>query len=142
MFAIAIAANLQLLAAVPTIPGGLFHWEPMLEFDTTHNSFRNDLLTEPLNIQAQVKANGGSVTIPSGPGLGVTPDRKFMGKYNICNYPVRKNYENLFKKMILLLLCLVAPPRSHLLTNNINILVNFYIFNGLRHQCRNYLRFN
>jgi D-galactarolactone cycloisomerase len=83
--AIAIAANLQLLAAMPTIPGGLFPWEPMLEFDTTHNSFRDDLLTEPLDIQAQVKANGGSVTIPSGPGLGVTPDREFMEKYNICN---------------------------------------------------------
>jgi len=35
-----------------------------------------------------------------------------------------------------------VTTRSHLLTNNINILVNFYIFNGLRHQCRNYLRFN
>ena len=83
--AIAIAANLQLLAAMPTIPGGLFPWEPMLEFDTTHNSFRDDLLTESLDIQAQVKVNGGSVTIPSGPGLGVTPDREFMKKYNICN---------------------------------------------------------
>ena len=83
--AIAVAANLHLLAAMPAIPGGLFPWEPMLEFDTTHNSFRDDLLTEPLNIQNQVKVNNGTVSIPSGPGLGVTPDREFMKKYNICN---------------------------------------------------------
>mgnify|MGYP003302688861 FL=1 len=83
--AIAVAANLQLLAAMPAIPGGLFPWEPMLEFDTTHNSFRDDLLTEPLNIQNQVKVNNGTVSIPSCPGLGVTPDREFMKKYNICN---------------------------------------------------------
>ena len=70
---------------MPAIPGGLFPWEPMLEFDTTHNSFRDDLLTEPLNIQNQVKVNNGTVSIPSGPGLGVTPDREFMKKYNICN---------------------------------------------------------
>ena len=78
-------ANLQLLAAMPTIPGGLFPWEPMLEFDTTHNSFRDDLLNEPLNIQAQVSANSGFVNIPGGPGLGVTPNRDFIEKFNICN---------------------------------------------------------
>ena len=70
---------------MPAIPGGLFPWEPMLEFDTTHNSFRDDLLTEPMNIQNQVKVNNGTVGIPNGPGLGVTPDREFMDKYNICN---------------------------------------------------------
>ena len=70
---------------MPAIPGGLFPWEPMLEFDTTHNSFRDDLLTEPMNIQNQVKVNNGTVSIPSSPGLGVTPDREFMEKYNICN---------------------------------------------------------
>ena len=45
--AIAVATNLQLLAAMPPIPGGLFPWEPMLEFDTTDNKFRDQLLTEP-----------------------------------------------------------------------------------------------
>ena len=57
----------------------------MLEFDTTHNSFRDDSLTEPMNMQNQVKVNNGTVSIPSGPGLGVTPDREFMERYNICN---------------------------------------------------------
>lgn len=79
--AIAVATNLQLLAAMPPMPGGLHPWEPMLEFDTTDNKFRDDLLTEPLDIQAQVKANAGRVSIPQGAGLGVTPDRDFIEHY-------------------------------------------------------------
>ena len=72
--AIAVATNLHLLAAMPPLPGGMNPWEPMLEFDTTHNSFRDDLLLEPLNIQGQVKQSGGYVSIPEGPGLGVEPN--------------------------------------------------------------------
>lgn len=78
--AISVATNLQLLAAMPPMPGGLHPWEPMLEFDTTENRFRDDLLEDPLNIQAQVKATG-RVAIPTGPGLGVTPDRAFIEHY-------------------------------------------------------------
>ena len=81
--AIAVATNLQLLAAQPPLPGGLHPWEPMLEFDTTQNIFRDNLLAEPLNIQQQVKVNGGRVKIPDGPGIGVEPDRDFITKYAI-----------------------------------------------------------
>ncbi len=81
--AIAVATNLHLLAAMPPIPGGLHPWEPMLEFDTTDNKFRDDLLTVPLEIQNQVKANNGRVMIPTGPGLGVEPDRDFIDHYRI-----------------------------------------------------------
>lgn len=81
--AIAVATNLQLLAAMPTLPGGLFPWEPMLEFDTTDNKFRDNLLTEPLDIQGQVKTQDGFVNIPTGPGLGVDPDRTFIKHYEI-----------------------------------------------------------
>lgn len=81
--AIAVATNLQLLAAMPPLPGGLHPWEPMLEFDTTDNRFRDDLLTEPLNIQAQVRANSGRVAIPDGPGIGVTPDPDVIAQYRI-----------------------------------------------------------
>jgi D-galactarolactone cycloisomerase len=35
---IAVATNLQLLAAMPPLPGGLHPWEPMLEFDTTETA--------------------------------------------------------------------------------------------------------
>jgi D-galactarolactone cycloisomerase len=81
--AVAIATNLHLLAAMPPMPGGLFPREPMLEFDTTHNLFRDELLLEPLNIQAQVATNSGYVSIPDGPGLGVEPDRDFIKKFRI-----------------------------------------------------------
>jgi len=79
--AVAVATNLQLLAAMPPLPGGLHPWEPMLEFDTTDNKFRDDLLAEPLDIQSQVKANGGRVAIPTGPGIGVEPDRDIIKHY-------------------------------------------------------------
>ena len=84
-YALAVATNLHLLAAMPPLPGGLFPWEPMLECDTTHNVFRDDLLTNPLDIQGQVANNNGTVDIPSGPGLGVNPDRDFIRRYDLCN---------------------------------------------------------
>ncbi len=80
--AIAVATNLQLLAAMPPLPGGLFAREPLLEFDTTENRFRDNLLAEPLDIQGQI-ARQGAVTIPVGPGLGVEPDRDFIKTYEI-----------------------------------------------------------
>ncbi len=81
--AIAVATNLQLLAAMPAMPGGLHPWEPMLEFDTTDNKFRDNLLTEPLDIQGQVARKGGRVAISTGPGLGVEPDRGFIAAYTV-----------------------------------------------------------
>ena len=81
--AIAVAVNLHLLAAMPPLPGGLFPWEPMLEFDTTHNHFIDDLLTVSLDIKNQVKKNNGTVSLPNGPGLGVTPQRDFLDKFRI-----------------------------------------------------------
>ena len=79
--AIAVATNLQLLAAMPPLPGGLFPREPMLEFDTTENRFRDGLLKEPLDIRGQVARNAGRAAIPAGPGLGVEPDRDFLRHY-------------------------------------------------------------
>ena len=81
--AVSVAANLQLLAAMPELPGGLFPWQPMLEFDTTDNKFRDELLLEPLDIQRQVGQNGGKVQIPTGPGLGIDPDLDFINRFEI-----------------------------------------------------------
>ncbi len=81
--AVAVATNLQLLAAMPAMPGGLNPWEPMLEFDTTDNRFRDELLAEPLDIQGQVKRNGGKVAVPTEPGIGVIPDPAFIAHYEI-----------------------------------------------------------
>lgn len=78
---IAVATNLQLLAAMPPLPGGLFPVEPILEFDTTDNMFRDDLLKNPLDIKGQVKANGGYVSIPDNPGIGVEPNPDFILKF-------------------------------------------------------------
>jgi D-galactarolactone cycloisomerase len=83
--AVAVAANMHLLAAMPDLPGGLHPWDPMLEFDTTDNKFRDNLLQQPLNIQNQVASNNGYVALPQGPGLGVSPDRDVLNHYNINN---------------------------------------------------------
>ena len=79
--AVAVAANLQLLAAMPPLPGGLFPREPMLEFDTTENRFRDELLATPLDIQGQVARNRGRASVPAGPGLGVEPNRDFLRRH-------------------------------------------------------------
>ncbi|EFO32090.1 mandelate racemase/muconate lactonizing enzyme family protein [Roseibium sp. TrichSKD4] len=81
--AVAVATNLHLLAAMPALPGGLHPWEPMLEFDTTHNDFRDGLLKQPLDIQGQIKASGGYACAPEGPGLGIEPDRDFIAHHTI-----------------------------------------------------------
>lgn len=81
--AIAVATNMQLLAAMPPLPGGLHPREPMLEFDTTDNRFRDEMLIEPLDIQGQVRSNNGKARIPDGPGIGVEPDRDFIARYTI-----------------------------------------------------------
>ena len=81
--AIAVATNLQLLAAMPPLPGGIHPIEPLLEFDTTDNKFRDELIIDPLKIQQQVSANGGFVSIPDNPGIGVEPDPEFILKFII-----------------------------------------------------------
>ena len=76
--AVALAVNLHLLAALPDLPGGLHPFQPLFEFDTTPNRFTAELLTEPLDIPAQVAAHEGTVGLPQGPGIGVEPDRDFL----------------------------------------------------------------
>lgn len=76
--AVAVATNMHLLASMPDLPGGMNPWEPMLEFDTTDNKFRDELLETPLEIQAQVARTNGYIALPEGPGLGITPDRDFL----------------------------------------------------------------
>jgi D-galactarolactone cycloisomerase len=79
--AVAVATNMHLLAAMPPMPGCLHPAEPMLEFDTTHNAFRDELLLEPLDIHGQVRRSGGTVAVPEGAGLGVEPDPAFLSRY-------------------------------------------------------------
>ena len=82
--AVAVAVNIHLLAARPPLPGGLHPWEPMLEFDTTPNRFRDELAERPLKILAQVNDSGGTVGLPEGSGHGVVPDRAFLDRFRVA----------------------------------------------------------
>ena len=81
--AVAVGTNLHLLAALPDFPGAAHPVQPKLEYDTTPNRFREELLKEPLNIGAQVKANDGTVALPTAPGLGVDPDLDFIKHFSV-----------------------------------------------------------
>ena len=82
--AVAVAMNLHLLAAMPDLPGGAHPVQPMLEYDTTPNRFREELLKEPLSILRQVKQNGGWVGLPKGPGLGAEIDFDFVKSFQVA----------------------------------------------------------
>src|SRR5918995_3713992 len=73
--AIAQAASLQLLAALPVAHHSLFAQEPVLEFDRSSPPFRVQLITKP------IRQVNGWVEIPSGPGLGLEVDRSVLEKY-------------------------------------------------------------
>lgn len=75
--AIAQAASLQFIAAIPVAHYSLYAQEPILEYDRSSHPFRQHLITKPLQ-QA-----GGWVEIPSGPGLGVEIDRTVLDKFRI-----------------------------------------------------------
>jgi len=73
--AIAQAASLQLIAALPVAHHSLFASEPILEYDRSTHPFRQYLITRPIQ---QVQ---GWVEVPSGPGLGVEVDREVLEKF-------------------------------------------------------------
>ena len=75
--AIAQAASLQLIAALPVAHHSLFAQEPVFEYDRSSHPFRQHLITEP------ILQHGGWVTIPDGPGLGVEIDRAALEKYRV-----------------------------------------------------------
>ncbi|WP_135079419.1 mandelate racemase/muconate lactonizing enzyme family protein [Terasakiella sp. SH-1] len=81
--AVCVAMNIHLLAAMPNLPGGAHPTEPMLEYDTTPNLFRENLLAESLGVLDQVKENGGWISLPKGPGLGIDLDWDFVDHYRV-----------------------------------------------------------
>jgi D-galactarolactone cycloisomerase len=70
--AIAQAAALQFIAAVPVAHHSLFALEPVLEYDRSSHPFRQQLITRPLQMV------DGTVEVPTGPGLGVEVDRSVL----------------------------------------------------------------
>ncbi len=81
--AVAVAVNLHLSTAMPDLPGGAHPVQPMLEFDTTPNRFRDELLKEPLRIREQVAATGGFARAPEGAGLGIDIDFDFVRAFQV-----------------------------------------------------------
>lgn len=72
---IQIAASLQWIAAQLPDPVRPEPRAPLLEFERTENPFRQAVLTQP------IEHDGGIVTIPDGPGLGVEVDRDALARY-------------------------------------------------------------
>lgn len=74
--AIAQAAALQFIAAVPVAHHSLFALEPVLEYDRSSHPFRQQLITQPLQMV------GGMVEVPAGPGLGVEVNRSVLEAFS------------------------------------------------------------
>jgi len=73
--AIAQAASLQFIAAIPVTHHSLFAVEPILEYDLSDHPFRKDLITKPWEMDA------GRVAIPTEPGLGISIDLDTVDRY-------------------------------------------------------------
>jgi len=74
---VALAASLQLIAALPHNPPGLCAVEPLLEFDRSEHPIRMAVLREP------IEQRDGWVDIPQGPGLGIDIDRDALARYAV-----------------------------------------------------------
>lgn len=82
--AISIATNIHLLTAMPPVPGGLYPWEPMLEYDTTPNLFRDELGIGLDPVAIEMRAAGGTIATLEKPGIGVEPDPGVLERYRVC----------------------------------------------------------
>ena len=71
---IGLAASLHAAAIVPPCPQSRGAYEPLAEFDQSPHPFRDDVLHEPLRMQ------GGRLTVPTGPGLGIQVDRTALDR--------------------------------------------------------------
>ena len=75
--AVAQAASLQVIAALPVAHHALFAQQPVLEYDRSSHPFRQQLITQPIGLQ------DGWVPIPDGPGLGIEVDRAVVERYRV-----------------------------------------------------------
>jgi len=70
--AVAQAASLQVMAAIPVTHHSLFASEPVLEYDRSAHPFRRQLVREPMEIV------DGMVPISKTPGLGIEVDEDLV----------------------------------------------------------------
>ena len=75
--AVAQAASLQLIAALPVAHHSLYARAPVLEYDRSSHPFRRELVREPLDLV------DGMVPIPDGPGLGIEVRRETLERYRV-----------------------------------------------------------
>lgn len=73
--AVAQAASLQVIAALPVTHHSLFPTEPLLEYDRSEHPFRQQLIDAPWQV------SNGRVDIPSGPGLGININMDVVEQY-------------------------------------------------------------
>ena len=73
--AVHIAAALQFIAAMPLNPVRINPVEPIMEFDRTHNPFRQAIITKP------IEHDKGVVAIPDRPGLGIEVNRDALKEF-------------------------------------------------------------
>ena len=74
---IAIAASLHFHAIIPPAPPAHEAREPYLEFDQTHNPFRQAIL------QTSIEQVNGFVNVPKGAGLGIGIDLDVIRDYSV-----------------------------------------------------------
>jgi len=75
--AVAQAASLQLIAALPVTHYSLFATEPVLEYDRSSHPFRQELVQTPWSLTE------GVVAVPNGPGLGIEVNMETIEKYQV-----------------------------------------------------------
>ena len=75
--AVAQAASLQVIAALPDANHALFARQPILEYDQSAHPFRNELTTAPM------KMENGLVAISGAPGLGIEVRQDTIEAYRI-----------------------------------------------------------
>ena len=73
--AITIAATLQLLSLLPSCTWGFTSDQPMLEFDTYENPFRDKIVNQPFDFR------DGYVSVPTGSGLGIEINEDVIREY-------------------------------------------------------------
>ncbi len=72
---IALAASLQMIAALAPDPVGVRPRAPLLEYDQTPHPYRQAMLAQPF------APEGGVVAIPDRPGLGIAVDRAALERF-------------------------------------------------------------
>lgn len=75
--AVAQAASLHLIAALPVAHHSVFARPPVLEYDRSSHPFRRELVTEPIEM------TDGAVPVPQGPGLGITLRAETLDRFRI-----------------------------------------------------------